>query len=143
MRRNILLAIKAHHQQTIRVPLEDVDVTGCMYHGHYLKYFDRARTDFLLKLGFSHNHMIQNQSFFVVKKVEQDFLKPLYLESLVSANTWVEKVGGSSLVFFHTFTEDDHTPFTAKVVLVHVSSAFKPTPLPPAMRERLLGCGAH
>jgi tol-pal system-associated acyl-CoA thioesterase len=138
MLRNILLATNPHHHLKVRIPLEDVDLTGCMYHGHYLKYFDRCRTDFLLQLGFSHHQMIQERSFFVVKKVEQDFLKPLYLESIVTANTWVEKVGGSSLIFMHTFAEDEQTLFKSRVVLVHVGDTFKPKPLPKFMRECLM-----
>ncbi len=122
---------------TIRIPLEDVDMTGCMYHGNYLKYYDRARTDFLLTLGFSHHHMIQNRSFFVVKKAEQEFLKPLHLESLITLNTWVQKVGGTSIGFCHSLNQDHHTLSTCHLVMVHVDATFKPAPLPLTLKECL------
>lgn len=72
-----------HNEQfilPIRVFYEDTDAGGVVYHANYLKYMDRARTEWLMQIGINLQTWSQQHSeIFLVKKASIDYVKPAKL----------------------------------------------------------------
>ena len=66
-----------------RVYYEDTDAGGVMYYSNYLKFAERARTEYLRQLGFSQELLRHEGVLCVVRKVNVDYLKPAKLDDLV------------------------------------------------------------
>ena len=67
-----------------RVYYEDTDAGGVVYYANYLKFFERARTDFLRALNISQNELLQSEKLiFVVRRCEIDYVSPAKLDDLV------------------------------------------------------------
>ena len=72
----------------IKVYYEDTDASGRVYHSNYLKYFERARSDFLYNLGFNHKNLLEKYKlYFVVKSCHIDFKQPAYFEDELLVET--------------------------------------------------------
>lgn len=85
---------------TLRIYYEDTDAGGIVYYANYLKYFERARTEWLRKVGINQAEMaIQYQAMFVVKSTTIDYHLPAQLDDELCITTVVEKLGRASLVF--------------------------------------------
>ena len=65
------------HYFSVRIYYEDTDMQGIVYYANYLKYFERARTEFLREKGFEQDELIEEQRVaFAVRAVQVDYLKP-------------------------------------------------------------------
>jgi len=82
-----------------RVYYEDTDAGGVVYYANYLKFFERARTDFLRAKNILQNEMLQTQqTAFVVSRCEVDYIKAAKLDDLVEVSVIVEEVGVASII---------------------------------------------
>lgn len=87
-------------QFNIRVYYEDTDAGGVVYYANYLRFFERARTEWLRRLGVSQSELaVQEQRLFVVKKVEIQYRKPAILDDLLTLHSTITRVGRASLTF--------------------------------------------
>lgn len=81
-----------------RIYYEDTDAGGVVYYANYLKFFERARTDFLREKNISQNELIQKEKIaFVVRRCEIDYASPAKLDDLVEVSVIVEKIGAASI----------------------------------------------
>ncbi len=128
------MAASLTHHFTYRVYWEDTDAGGVVYHARYLHFYERARTDWLLALGFPQVEFREKtQCVFVVTRMEIDFLKPAHLEDELRVSVRVEEMKKASMVFAQTIERvSDHALLNrAKVSVATVhSDTFKPTRLP-------------
>lgn len=86
------------HSAKYRVYYEDTDAGGVVYYGNYLKFVERARTDFLRESGTDHTVLAQKTgSFFVVRKAEVEYLFPGRLDDMIEVQTQVVKIGKTSV----------------------------------------------
>ncbi len=86
------------HVMPLRVYFADTDAGGVVYHGSYLSFAERARTEMLRLCGYDHAQLMQGDGLvFAVRHCEIDFLKPARLDDLLSVRSEVVGVGGSSL----------------------------------------------
>jgi acyl-CoA thioester hydrolase len=84
----------------VRVYYEDTDAGGVVYHTGYIRYFERARTEWLRALGFSQSRLAQEVGvLFTVVDLALRFIKPARLDDLLQVEARVEEVGGASLLF--------------------------------------------
>ncbi len=67
-----------------RVYYEDTDAGGIVYHANYLKFCERARTEWLRSLGFEQQGMLQEGRGFVLSKLEASYKKPARLDDLLT-----------------------------------------------------------
>ena len=87
-----------------RVYYEDTDAGGVVYYGNFLKFAERARTDFLRNSGRSHiDYMNSSGEFFVVRRVEIDYLSPGRLDDMIEVKTSIIKIGRTSIDMQQTF----------------------------------------
>jgi|BEDMetMinimDraft_2_1075160.scaffolds.fasta_scaffold38070_2 acyl-CoA thioester hydrolase len=91
-------ALPAHpHRYRLRVYFEDTDAGGIVYHANYLRYAERARSEFLRDLGLPHAEMMtRHGALFVVRRVRMDYLRPARLDDALEVETEVLEVGGAS-----------------------------------------------
>jgi acyl-CoA thioester hydrolase len=87
------------HTFALRVYYEDTDVGGIVYHANYLKYFERARTEWLRDMGINQAFFLQQNLGFVVRKVEMDNLASAKLDDLLEVKSTILILKRASLVF--------------------------------------------
>lgn len=83
---------------TIRIYYEDTDAGGIVFYANYLKFFERARTEWLRHAGFSQHVLVDKLGvLFVVKKAAVEYHAPAKLDDELKLVVVVERVGGASL----------------------------------------------
>ncbi len=88
---------------TVRVYYEDTDTGGVVYYANYLKFFERARTEWLRAAGFGQQALAAEQGLqFVVARIECDYLRPARLDDVIELDVRVIKAGRVSVVFEQT-----------------------------------------
>ena len=124
-----------------RVYYEDTDAGGVMYYANYLKFFERARTDFLRHLGISQHELIETEkTAFVVRRCELDYLRPAKLDDLLEVTVKVEKISAASIVMLQEMCKAETVLAQLRVEIVSVDIAsFKPKKIANHLRGLLLG----
>src|SRR5690554_800210 len=103
-------------QFQIRVYYEDTDAGGVVYYTNYLKFFERARTEWLRRLGVNQSeYAVQEQRLFVVQKVEIQYRKPAVLDDLLTLHSTITRVGRASLTFHQTAYRGDERLCTSTI----------------------------
>ena len=85
-------------QWPIRVYIEDTDAGGIVYYVNYLKYIERARTEYLRSLGFGRDTIFNADVMFVVHSLNTEYLKPARLDDQLIATAEVIETGRAFLV---------------------------------------------
>ena len=90
----------------IRVYIEDTDAGGIIYYVNYLKYFGRARTEFMRTLGVDSAAISDNGWMFVVSKMSLEYRQPARLDDALSATLVAQHVGAATIDFDQTVRRD-------------------------------------
>lgn len=86
------------HRFPLRVFFEDTDAAGIVYYANYLKFAERARSEFLRQAGYSHGEMIDETGLvFVVRRCVVDYMQPARFEDELEILTAIERVGRASI----------------------------------------------
>jgi acyl-CoA thioester hydrolase len=92
---------------SIRVYYEDTDAGGVVFYANYLKYMERARTEWLRQLGFEQDELsMRERVLFAVRSVKLDFIKPARFNDLLHTTVTVGKRGNASLTFLQQVQRD-------------------------------------
>ncbi|MEW6312879.1 MAG: tol-pal system-associated acyl-CoA thioesterase [Pseudomonadota bacterium] len=123
----------------VRVYYEDTDAAGVVYYANYLKFFERARTEWLRALGFDQAELAQQQGIvFVVRAVSTHYHSPAQLDDVLQVESVVTELGRSRMVFTQKIKRGHATLVSATVEVACVDSAtFKPVAMPHAVREKM------
>ena len=116
---------------SVKVYYEDTDAGGVVYYANYLKYFERARTEALAKIGLS-NLQIKEKfgALIIVKSCNIEYKKSAHLEDQLSIKSFVKSVTKTSF-FMNQFITNDETPIVeAQVHLVFINEKGKPIKVP-------------
>jgi acyl-CoA thioester hydrolase len=90
----------------VRVYYEDTDAAGIVYHANYLRFMERARTEWLRKLGFEQDLLAESFSvLFVVNRTDVKYVRAARLDDDLEVTTILERLRGASIVF-EQFIED-------------------------------------
>ncbi len=93
--------MKPVFQREMRVYWEDTDAGGVVFYANYLKFFERARTEWLRELGFSQEQMrLQDGVMFVVGSTQVRYLKPARLDDLLRVSVELRELGRASMLLF-------------------------------------------
>ncbi|WP_376692610.1 YbgC/FadM family acyl-CoA thioesterase [Wenzhouxiangella sp. EGI_FJ10409] len=124
-----------------RVYWEDTDAGGVVYHARYLAFFERARSDWLLAMGFPQVPMRAEQNrLFVVRRVDTRFIAPGRLEDELEITNGVEHVRAASLTFNQRMVRaaDGELLATARVDAACLAAdRFVPARMPEALRAAI------
>jgi acyl-CoA thioester hydrolase len=126
----------------VRVYYEDTDAAGVVYYANYLKFFERARTEWLRARGFEQDRMrVDHGVVFVVSKLQVEYQRPAKFNDALRVSCELTKCGAASMSFHQVAKRtSDHVSLseaTVQIVCVDADS-FKPTPIPNAMRSYFL-----
>jgi tol-pal system-associated acyl-CoA thioesterase len=123
----------------VRVYFENTDAGGVVYHGEYLKFLERARTEWLRHLGFDHQALARNHRVqLVVTAVAIDFLKAARLDDNVAVSVHLESLGKVRCVFAQEVRRDDEILVKARVTVACVAGEnFKPAEIPEPLRKKM------
>lgn len=86
----------------IRIYIEDTDAGGIVFYANYLKYFERARTEYIRSLAFELRASMTENINFVVHSLELKYLRPAKLDQLVKVSAHVTELGRTYMVFEQT-----------------------------------------
>lgn len=126
------------HRQTIRVYFEDTDAAGIVYYANYLKFAERARTDWMRALGIPHSQMIKRDGLtLVVRRCLVDYLKPAHLDDELVVETELVKLGGASIDLAQRVLRGGEVLADMKVLVVCVGKDGKAARIPDYLREAL------
>lgn len=129
------------HYFPLRVYYEDTDVGGVVYYANYLKYMERARSEFLRVLGIDQKEMLDyNKSddvSFVVRRAEIDFNKSAEFDDSLIVKSEIIKRGGASLTIKQIITKDDNVLVTGIIKAAAIGKNGKPKKLPDAVKDKI------
>ena len=119
----------------VRVYYEDTDSGGVVYYANYLKFLERARTEWLRQLGFTQSTLREDeQKIFVVRQVTIQYHKPAVFDDLLEITVKPAKIGKASLMLDQQILRQATLLCTASVQIACVNSLnFRPQSLPHAL----------
>ena len=127
----------------VRVYWEDTDAGGIVFYANYLKFFERARTEWLRHLGIEQQALREaTGGMFVVVETQLKYHKPAQLDDLLTVNASLLSKGRSSLVIAQQAWRQATEPVllcegTIRIGWVQAAS-LKPDRIPPSILERLI-----
>jgi len=109
------------HNYQLRVYYEDTDAGGIVYYANYLKFFERARTEWLREIGVNQSIYLEQNLGFVVTRVEMDNIASAKLDDLLKVSTTISELKRASLVFNQKISNQEQELLcTVKVKVAHV-----------------------
>jgi len=123
----------------VRVYFENTDAGGVVYHAEYLKFLERARTEWLRHLGFDHQQLARtHRVVFVVTALHADFARAARLDDTLAVSVQLESLGKVRCVFAQEIRREDDVLVKAKVTVACVTGeSFKPLEIPEALRKKM------
>lgn len=124
------------HHFTARVYYEDTDLAGIVYYANYLKFIERARTEWVRSQGIDQKRLKSEEGVvFAVRRVEADYLSPAHFDDILDVATMVDSATPARIVLKQDVRRDGVLLFSALVTLVAVTERGAPTRLPLAFRH--------
>lgn len=122
----------------VRVFFQDTDAGGVVYHGSYVNFLERARTEWLREYGYSNKGLMNEFGMvFVVRSLKLDYLKPALLDDLLVVSAQLKDVGRSRVTLCQKVLRGEDVLVEAEIHLVCVKmDNFKPVSVPEALREQ-------
>ncbi len=122
----------------VRVYYEDTDAGGVVFYANYLKFFERARTEWLRAAGVSRLDMIADSTIFAVKNAAIDYRAPALLDDELTLTVIVQKLGRASLVFFQEVWRGTDLLTTASITIACVhTQTLRPCAIPAHAWEKI------
>ena len=118
----------------VRIYWEDTDAGGVVYHASYLRFFERARTEWLRGQGIAQAQLREQlQVLFVLNRIEVEYVKPARLDDLLDVQSQLVELKRASFVVDHRIVRESDGALLAKgqarAVCLHEGD-FKPHPIP-------------
>jgi acyl-CoA thioester hydrolase len=123
----------------IRVYYEDTDAAGVVYYANYLKFMERARTEWMRALGFEQDELRERHGVvFAVRSATLEFLKPARFNDLLQATAAVKRPGRASITFRQTIERAGMVLCEGEVRIACLDArAFTPQPTPQDIIDRM------
>ena len=91
---------RCHHRHPVRIYWEDTDAGGIVFYGNYLKFMERARTEWLRSLGFDQEGLrSEGEGMFVVAETSLRYLQPARLDDVLTVTVTLVERGRASVAF--------------------------------------------
>lgn len=126
------------HRFDLRVYYEDTDLAGIVYYANYLKFIERARSEWVRGLGVDQAALRAEQGLvFAVRRVVADYLRPAVYDDILQVRTILETASGARLTLAQCVLRGEEVLFTAQVTLVCLTPEGRPARLPEALRHQI------
>ncbi len=130
------------HRFHLRVYYEDTDLAGLVYHANYLKFIERARSEWVREMGIDQAAMkAADGTVFVVTRIEADYRAPARYDDLLTVETTIARATRVRAVFEQTVLRGPDPLFSALVTVTCVDGAGRPKRLPPVLAEAATAAG--
>ncbi len=112
----------------VHIYYEDTDCGGVVYYANYLRYMERARTEYLASKGYSVKKLMGEGTHFMVLRAEVDYRSPARYGDTVEIETWVRDVTRATMIFEHIMRDKtSHRVFVeCQTKVVYVDAHAKP-----------------
>ncbi|WAV91908.1 tol-pal system-associated acyl-CoA thioesterase [Oxalobacter aliiformigenes] len=129
----------------VRVYFEDTDAGGVVFYGNYLKFYERARTEWLRSLGIGQQFLKDEYGIlFVVKNVSVEYKRSAVLDDHLQVTAEISGMRGASLEFDQAVWRGDTLLSTARTKIVCVDrNRMRPVPIPEMVAEKMLAGREH
>ncbi len=125
-----------HHSMNIRVYYEDTDLGGVVYYANYLRFIERARSEWIRDLGIDQIKMRNEQkAIFVVTKIKADYLTPAYFDDVLLVDTRIKVVSPVRAYFYQNIFREGEVIFKAEVCVTCTSNSGKVQRLPEKIKR--------
>ncbi len=123
----------------IRIYYEDTDAGGIVYHANYLKYMERARMEWLRKLGFELTDLMQQYNLvLVVRKIAIDYFKPALFNEALDVTVKLNKLGKASMTLQQQVVRQGNILCMAQVRIAAINVVnMRPQPYPATLFSAL------
>ena len=134
----------SNHKQVfatkVRIYYEDTDSGGVVYYANYLKYYERARTEYLRSYNFNQSILKKEKNLvFAVSEINVNYIKPLFLDDVIKVTCSIEKISKTSINFVQRITnQDDIGISSAFCKIVCLNENFKPTKIPDVIADKIV-----
>lgn len=122
------------HSIKIKIYYEDTDAGGVVYYANYLRYLERARTEFLQDMGIIVAELHRQGIFFAVVRVDIAYKKPALLGDIIEVTTEVTDTKNASLVVRNQVLKDNLLLAEAHVTIACIDKEGKPRKLPESFK---------
>jgi tol-pal system-associated acyl-CoA thioesterase len=123
----------------LRVYIEDTDAGGIVYYVNYLKFMERARTEFMRSLGLDNRDIFSLDRMFVVRDLAVEYLSPARLDDELEATARVVEQRGALIVFEQGIRRGGKMLAGGRVTIACVDRDGRPRRLPARMAAALQG----
>ena len=128
----------ADHQFELKVYYEDTDLAGIVYYANYLKFIERARSEWVQTLGIDQMRLkAEHGVVFAVRRIEADYLLAAKFGDRLQVNTRVLDVTGARMRLEQTVQRGQERLFDTIVTLIAMTESGKATRLPAEFRLKL------
>lgn len=119
------------HVWTIRVYYEDTDLAGVVYYANYLRFIERARTEWARERGVDQGRLREEEGVvFAVRRVEADYLVPARFDDILEIRTELAEASGARVTLTQEVWRGERRLFAARVMLVAMDVGGRPRRIP-------------
>lgn len=128
-----------NHLMDVNIYYEDTDCGGVVYYANYLRYMERARTEYLSSRGLQVKQLMDEGTIFMVVRVEIDYKSPARYGDTIEIETWVKDVTRATMLFEHVMRDKSSgkTFVECRARMVAVDQHGKPKRLPDSHTEAI------
>jgi acyl-CoA thioester hydrolase len=123
------------HSLKIKIYYEDTDAVGVVYYANYLRYFERARTEFLLENGINVAAYHEKGYFFAVVHVDIQYKRPARLGETIIVSTEVKEIKNATISLKQRVLKNEMLLVEADVKLACIDKDGKPQRLPAEVKK--------
>ncbi|WP_417270119.1 tol-pal system-associated acyl-CoA thioesterase [Celeribacter sp.] len=126
------------HTFPVHVYYEDTDLAGIVYYANYLKFIERARTEWVRDMGVDQGVLKEEDGVvFAVRRVEADYFIPAKFDDDLIVETRVDTMTGARIILTQEVKRAGETLFAAQVTIVAITESGHPARLPAIIRRNL------
>ena len=124
------------HVFPLRVYYEDTDAGGIVYYANYLRFAERARTEYLRSVGADHKSLMeQDDVYFTVRQCSVDYLKPAFLDDALEVHSCFFDVRGASLQAEQVVRREEYELARLNIWLACIGGNGRPIRMPKKLRD--------
>ncbi|MEM9709989.1 MAG: tol-pal system-associated acyl-CoA thioesterase [Pseudomonadota bacterium] len=124
------------HYFDCRVYYEDTDLASIVYYANYLKYIERARTEWVREIGIDQGALRATEGIvFAVRRVEADYIAPARFDDMLTVRTALEEIRPARLRLDQKIFREETLLFIAQVTLVALGASGRPVRIPAELRR--------
>jgi acyl-CoA thioester hydrolase len=121
-----------------RIYYQDTDAGGVVYHGNYLRFFEKSWFEYLISIGISLPEWEKTGTYVLVKNAFLDLIEKLQYGDAITIETHIKEVRNAYFILIHTVLKDGKATTKGETKMVCVDKTGKPKRIPEDFKERLL-----